>query len=303
MATRTIDRRLTASALALSALVVFTPTALFAQGNSGKSHGKSKAPSSSPLPVAASGAPGIGATPVAWVDDANLMPSGAIAIDVSASHWAGSESGETSFPVVNFSVGLTDRLQLAASVTRVVADETAGVVGGLGTTYVSGKYAAYMNNDAGIKVAVAPTLELLGTGVLSSLGPDETRAQFGIPVSLEVDRDGKRFYGSTGWFSRGVWFAGAGMGMRLTRRTGLSASFSHSWTSVDPTIATPRDRTEVSGGLAFAATPNVSLFASLGHTIATLDENGAGATMSAGVSFYVAPQRTVRQKGRRRIEN
>jgi len=301
MATRTIGNHSTASALVLSALVVFAPTALFAQGNSGKSHGKSKAPSSSPLPVAASGAPGIGATPVAWVDDANLMPSGAIAIDVSASHWAGSDTGETSFPVVNFSVGLTDRFQFAASVPRVVADETAGVVGGLGTTYVSGKYAAYMNNRTGIKVAVAPTLELLGTGVLPSLGPDETRAQFGIPVSVELDRDGKRFYGSSGWFSRGVWFAGAGAGMQLTRRTGVSASFSHSWTTVDATTVVPaRDRTELSGGLAFAATPNVSLFASVGHTIATLDENGAGATVSAGMSFYVAPQRTVRTPRRRR---
>jgi len=301
MATKTIGNHPAASALLVSALVVFTPSALFAQGNSGKSHGKSKAPSSSPLPVASSGAPGIGATPVAWVDDANLMESGAIALDISASHWAGNGSGETSFPVVNFAVGLTERFQFAASVPRVVPDDTAGVVGGLGTTYVSGKYAVYKNDGAGFKVAVAPTLELLGTGVLSSLGPDETRAQFGIPVSVELDREGRRFYVSSGWFSRGVWFAGGGLGTQLTRRTGVSASFSHSWTTVaDPTIAAPRDRTELSGGLAFAATPNVSVFASVGHTIATLDENGAGGTVSAGISFFVAPQRTVRRpRGRR----
>ena len=302
MATKTIGNHPAASALLVSALVVFTPSALFAQGNSGKSHGKSKAPSSSPLPVASSGAPGIGATPVAWVDDANLMPSGAIAIDVSATHWAGNGLGETSFPVVNFAVGLTERFQFAASVPRVVPDDTAGVIGGLGTTYVSGKYAAYMNNRTGIKVAVAPTLELLGTGVLPSLGPDETRAQLGIPVSVELDREGKRFYASSGWFSRGVWFVGGGGGTQLTRRTGVSASFSHSWTTVnDTTTALPaRDRTELSGGVAFAATPNVSLFASVGHTIATLEENGAGGTVSAGVSFYVAPQRTVRTPRRRR---
>jgi hypothetical protein len=87
-------------------------------------------------------------------------------------------------------------LQFAASVPRVVADETAGVVGGLGTTYVSGKYAAYINNRTGIKVAVAPTLELLGTGVLPSLGPDATRAQFGIPSSPhEARSEGSRVSG------------------------------------------------------------------------------------------------------------
>jgi hypothetical protein len=52
--------------------------------------------------------------------------------------------------------------------------------------------------------------------------------------------------------------------------------------------------------VAFAATSNVSLFASAGHTIATLDENGAGGTVSAGVSFFVAPQRAVRTPPRRR---
>ena len=295
------ESHFTASALMLSALVVLVPTALFAQGNSGKSKGTSKAPSSSPLPVAASGAPGIGAMPVAWVDDANLMPSGAVSIDISASHWSGADAGETSFPVINFAVGLTERLQLAASVPRIVGDEATGVVGGLGTTYVSVKYSAYVNQRTGLKVAVAPTLELLGTGVLPSLGPTETRAQLGLPVSVELDREGKRFYASSGWFSRGVWFYGAGVGTQLTRRTGVSASFSRSWTTVaDPAVTPARDRIEISGGLAFAATPNVSLFASVGHTIATLDANGAGGTVSAGVSFFVAPQRTVRTTRHRR---
>ena len=290
----------TASVLVVSALVILVPTALFAQGNSGKSKGKTNAPSTSPLPVAASGAPGIGATPVAWVDDANLMPSGAVSIDVSVSHWSGADSGETSFPVVNFAVGLTDRLQLAASVPRIVPDEATGAVGGLGTTFVSAKYAAYVNQRTGLKVAVAPTLELLGTGVLPLLGPTETRAQLGLPVSVELDRQGKRFYASSGWFSRGVWFAGGGIGTQLTRRSGVSASFSHSWTTVPDPVMPVRDRTEVSGGLAFAATANVSLFASVGHTIATLDANGAGGTVSAGVSFFVAPHRTVRTPRRRR---
>jgi hypothetical protein len=274
-----------------SALVVAFPARLAAQGHSGdKGKGHSGAPSSSPLPTAAAPPPGIGATPIAWVDDANLMPSGAMSVDVSISHWEGDGFGETSAPIVNFTVGLADRFQLAVSVPHVVADETSGVTGGIGTTYVSGKYAAYLNSR-GLKIAVAPTLELLGTGVLSSLGPDETRAQFGVPVSVEMDDGGRRLYASAGWFSRGVWFAGAGFGVQVRPRVGISGSFSRSWTGTpdDPLLGVPRDRSELSGGVAYALAPHLSVFASAGHTIATLPENGAGATLSAGMSFYIAP--------------
>jgi len=62
--TNNIEARLTASAPGLGAVVVFIPTALFPPGNSGESEGESTGPSSSPLPVASAGAPGIGATPV-----------------------------------------------------------------------------------------------------------------------------------------------------------------------------------------------------------------------------------------------
>ena len=143
-----------------------------------------------------------------------------------------------------------------------------------------------------MKLAAAPTLELLGTGVLPSLGPDETRAQVGLPVSVEVDRGARRFYAASGWFSRGVWFAGGGAGFQATRRTGASASFSRSWTSVDPVTGATRDRTELSGGLAYAVTGSMSAFASLTQTIATLPQNGAGTTLAGGVSFYVRPART-----------
>ena len=275
---------ITTGALLLSGALVVSPSTAFAK------NGKGKPPSSSPLPVAAAPPPGIGATPIPWIDDANLMPSGAMSVDLSMSRWQGDGIGETTLPVVNFAVGLSDRFQLALSVPRVVGDEAAGIAGGIGTTFVSGKYAAYVS-DSGLKVAVAPTLELLGANVLPSLGPNEKRAQFGVPVSLELDSGGRRAYFSTGWFSRGVWFAGAGLGLQVHRRVGVSASFSRSWTSVDPVLLESRDKAELSGGVGIALAPHVSVFASASHTIATSVENGAGATVSAGMSFYIPPPR------------
>jgi hypothetical protein len=288
---RTSTNPITTSTLLLSGvLVVFSASILSAQGKSNQSHGKGKPPSSSALPIAAAPPPGIGATPIPWIDDANLMPSGAMSIDVSMSRWQGDDVGETTLPVVNFAVGLTDRFQFAVSVPRIVGDEAAGVAGGIGTTFVSGKYLAYVN-ERGVKVAVAPTLELLGTNVLTSLGPDEKRAQIGLPVSLELDGGGRRAYFSSGWFSRGVWFAGAGLGLQVRPRVGVSASFSRSWTSAsaDPALGVSRDKAEFSGGVGVALAPHVSVFASAAHTVATSPENGAGATVSAGMSFYIPP--------------
>jgi len=298
---RATDNSIAAGALLLSgALVVFLPGQLAAQGhgNGNQGHGHGTTPSSSPLPGATAPPPGIGATPIPWIDDANLMPSGAIALDVSMSHWRGDGISETTMPVVNLAVGLAERFQFALSVPHVLGDAAAGVAGGLGTTFVSGKYAAFAS-ERGVKIAVAPTLEILGTGVLSALGPDEARTQFGVPVSLEIDGDGRRVYFSSGWFSRGVWFAGAGVGLQVQRRVGVSGSFSRSWTSTpDGTLGLARDRAEFSGGVAVALASHVSLFGAASQTIATAPENGSGATISAGMSFYIAPARPARP-GRR----
>ena len=295
MASTTTNRVMTSALLLSGALVVFLPATALAKNGNGK--GKGAPPSSSALPVAAAPPPGIGATPIPWIDDANLMPSGAMSIDLSMSRWMGDGISETTLPVVNFAVGLTDRFQFAVSVPRVVADEASGVAGGIGTTFVSGKYLAYVN-DRGVKVAVAPTLELLGTNVLTSLGPDEKRAQVGLPVSLELDSGGRRAYFSSGWFSRGVWFAGAGLGLQVRPRIGVSASFSRSWTSApaDPALAPAesRDKAEFSGGVGVALAPHVSVFAAVAHTIATSADNGAGATVSAGMSFYIPPHAGLR---------
>jgi hypothetical protein len=60
-----------------------------------------------------------------------------------------------------------------------------------------------------------------------------------------------------------------------------------SWTSAlaaDEPIGL-RDRNELSGSALYAITPSIGVFGSIGHTIATSDANGAGATFAAGVSL------------------
>jgi hypothetical protein len=139
-----------------------------------------------------------------------------------------------------------------------------------------------------VKVAVSPMIEILGEGAVQALPAGESRLQFGLPVSLELTQGAARVFASTGFFSRGAWFAGGGVGFEATPRVGVSAAFTRSWARADVSGVT-RDRRELSGGVAYSATPRLAVFGSLGHTIATTDENGAGATVAAGVTFLLAP--------------
>jgi hypothetical protein len=115
-----------------------------------------------------------------------------------------------------------------------------------------------------------------------------------LPVSVEIDREVIRIYGSSGYFSPGVWYAGAGIGRSLTKRLGVSMSFSRAWTdqgTLTPgtaAIAGPR-RNDLSGGASYDLTPNLAVFGSLGRTLATAAGNGAGTTVSFGLSLTAGP--------------
>jgi hypothetical protein len=131
---------------------------------------------------------------------------------------------------------------------------------------------------------------MLGSGVLQSLEPGARRVQFGLPVSAELDRGALRLFAGGGYFSGGVWFSGVGGGIRVTPKVFLSGSFSRAWRRADvPDVPSDRDRNEISGSAAYAVTPRISVFGSLGRTIATLDENGAGTTLGCGVSWFFKP--------------
>lgn len=189
--------------------------------------------------------------------------------------------GETIVPVVDAAIGLTPRVQVSASVPRVA--------GGVGTTFFSAKIAAFSDAARGLKVAVAPTLEVLSESAALAGPAGQSRTQWGLPVGVELDRERGRIYGSTGYFSPGIWYAGAGFGKPVSDRAGVSVSFSHAWagTGTAPTSA-PR-RNEISGGGSFDINPNLSVFGSLGRTIGLAAEDGAGTTISVGLSLGAGP--------------
>jgi hypothetical protein len=288
-------RALVMAAGVVVALAVTVPASAQGRGgggNGGSSPGaprKPTPPAQSALPSSNLAAPTTtAAVPFAWIDDASMLQPGAVALAVSAFRWQGTGASEVDAPVVSVSVGAARRLQLGASIPHVVDNADAGVVGGLGTTYVSGKIGVLTGDR--VKVAVAPTVQILGNGALQAFVAGERRTQFGVPVSLEGDSGVVRVFASGGGFSPGIWFAGGGVGMRATSHVALSGSFSRAWASGSTNTLVESRRHELSGTLAYSPTPQVSLFGSVGRTISTTDENGAGTTVSGGVVFVIEPK-------------
>jgi hypothetical protein len=254
-------------------------------GNSGSAPGRNRGvPSSNVSPATATGV-----VPFAWIDDASMLNQGAVALSISAFRWSGSGVSEVDLPIVGVSVGAAPRFQIGASIPNVIDNPDAGVVGGLGTTYISGKIGLLTGNM--VKLAAAPTLQILGDGALQSFTAGERRTQFGLPVSIEGDSGIVRVFASGGGFSPGIWFAGGGVGVSATSQVSVSGSFSRAWTNASETTVAGSSRQELSGTVAYSPTSQFTVFGSVGHTVATTDANGAGATVSGGMVFVVSPKR------------
>lgn len=288
-------RALFLTASVVAALAVAVPAS--AQGKSGSAPGQAKkgsgsAPSSTSLPAPATTVTGssplstaTGASPLSWVDDASLLEPGSAMLTVSGMRWTGSGLSEVDFPIVDAAIGLTRRVQFSATVPRISGNETAGIVGGLGTSYFSAKIA--LLTDEKVRVAVSPLVEVLGTSAVQALPEGDSRYQVGVPFSVEAGSGRMRVFGAAGFFTRGAWFAGGGTGIQLSPRTGASVSFTRSW--AESVEGLRRDRNELSGGVSYFVTDQVAVSGSMGHTIATTAENGAGLSIGGGVTFILSP--------------
>jgi hypothetical protein len=285
-----MTRRYAAIVAAALATLLAGPPA-FAQGKSGK-NGQGKkgqgTPNQSVLPPS-SGLPASGAaSPFAWVDGASLIAPGTVWLGLSMVRWQGGGLSETSVPVVDSAIGLTPRVQLGATVPRVLgSSDPDGAPGGLGTTFFSAKIGVVGDDTRNFRIAVSPTLEILSRASMLGAATDQSRTQWGLPVSVDFDHQGTRFYGSSGYFSPGVWYLGGGAARQLTDRVAVTASLSRAWsssTSLDPTAPGPK-RHDLSGGASLDLTKHVGVFASIGRTLGTAAENGAGTTLALGVSL------------------
>jgi hypothetical protein len=235
--------------------------------------------------------PAPGASPLAWLDDASLLAPGSASLTFGTSFWSGTDLSEVNFPIIDAAVGLTPRVQIGATVPHIIASaDGTGPVGGLGTSYFSVKI-ALPTPGASVKLAVSPLLEILGASAVQALAPGDSRAQIGLPVSAELVQGPARLFASTGFFTQGVWFGGGGVSVQVTPKVGTSLAFTRSWAG-DSTTGVSRDRQELSGAASYAVKPQIAVYGALGRTIGTTDDNGAGTTISGGVSVLLDARTT-----------
>src|SRR5262249_52999627 len=182
-------------------LVIGAP--VYGQGQSQQSHGNGRGhgtPNESILvtPTIVSGSTG-GFAPFAWMDNATLMTPGSMWLGVSMARWQGTDASQLSFPVIDAAAGLMPRVQLGASLPRVAGSADPATAGaGLGTSFFSAKIGILPENRHGVKVAVVPTVEILSAAAMQFAPVEQNRTQWGLPVSVGLDRGRLSFYTSAG---------------------------------------------------------------------------------------------------------
>ena len=133
-------------------------------------------------------------------------------------------------------------------------------------------------------MALVPLVQVLSAE--PALG--ESRVSWGLPVAIEVQRSGWRMYGSTGYFSRGSLFASAAVELPLAERAWITGTLtqSHS-TKADAgadALGLPSNRTDISGGVTWAAANRIALFGSVGRTLSRSHPTDTHLFVNGGVA-------------------
>ena len=185
-------------------------------------------------------------------------------------------------------IGVTDRLQVSASVPFYNVRYDGGTTRGLDDVYLGAKYTLVdpTLTVSEFGVAISPVVEVLSSG-----SPDD-RTHFAIPVSVELRRAPFRVYGSAGYFTRGSVFTGgafewsAPSGMVFTGV--LTQSYSIKADPVLDGLLVGRRRADVMGSAAYPLGAATAAYVSVGRSITTPDGSDTSLALSGGVSIRFA---------------
>jgi hypothetical protein len=222
-----------------------------------------------------------------WLDDASIAPPGNGTVNVSFGYYRTPLFHELDMPVVDGGVGLTPRVQFGFSVPYYhVTEPGLAAVHGLGDLYLNAKIQlrSPAEQKNGVGFAVIPVLEILNNAL-----PDQSRVNWALPASVEVQRSAWRAFFSGGYFSRGSVFGSGAVELTVAPRAWMTVSGTSSYsTKIDPAaqaLGLTRQRTDMSVGLSYGATDTIVLFGSLGRTLSHQDANAGAVIVSGGASF------------------
>jgi hypothetical protein len=228
-----------------------------------------------------------------WLDDATTAAPGAGYASIGTSYWRGSNANQIDAPILGVTYGITNRAQLSATVPFYRARYEGFSGSGLDNVYISGKIAVIDPNagDGRFGVAVGAVAE-----ILSSDFADASRMHWAVPLSLELRGGAVRLYGSTGYFSRGAFFAGGAFEWTIPAGTSLTGSLAHSASINGVTAATTAtvqraSLREASLLVSHPVSSIASVYVAGSRTFSGTWIDGAS-SMSGGFSFRFASPRT-----------
>jgi len=220
-----------------------------------------------------------------WLDDASASGRGEGYTSIAAGYWRMLGSSQTNVPMLGAGIGVSDRMQVSASVPFYHATFDGGSASGIDDVYLGAKYTlidpTLTLSEFGL--AISPTVEVLSPG-----NPDG-RVHFAIPVNLELRRQPFRVYGSAGLFSRGSFFSGAALewssplGMVMTGS--LTQSYSLKEDVVLDSMGISRRRMDVSFGVAHPMGVSAATFVNVGRSLTSVEQGGTSLALSGGVSL------------------
>jgi len=226
----------------------------------------------------------------AWLDDAETLGAGEVAVGLSAGRSESLDGGETDAPVFFGAFGVAKRVHLSASLAYYRANYDDGYASnGLGNTYLACKVKLLDPATHTVGLAVGPVLEILSEASLSDETLGLSRVNWALPVSLQAGRGRIRALASAGYFSRGAVFVAAGVERSVSERVALTGALSYMRaTRVRETsdlAGLSRSRVDLTAGALAALSPRVSVSGALGRTVSSLDQNGAKLLASVSVSY------------------
>jgi hypothetical protein len=234
-----------------------------------------------------------------WVDDASVPAEGGVRAGVGVGYWRTTGGSQTDAPMLDVSYGVTDRVQLSASVPFYHANYSDWTGRGVDDIYVATKIAV-IDPDVGDRrggLAITPVLE-----ILSVEDDSGGRLHWALPISAEVRSGAVRVYGSAGYFSRGAVFAGGAFEWSAAKTTTITLSLSESTSlqrdAAAGTASIPRagrHRVDLAVGVAKTITSTMAGFVSVGRSLTSIEAGGTSLGLMAGLGWSFAPNRVTAQ--------
>ena len=227
-----------------------------------------------------------------WLDDASTVAPGQGQMSIGVGHWRMAGGSQTNFPMLGVGMGVTDRVQMSASVPFYRASYDGAVARGMDDVYLSAKVnlvdPTLTLNEFGL--SVSPVMEIL------SAGAPDGRVHFAIPVNLEVRRAPMRVYGSAGYFTRGAMFSGAAVEWSGSRGLTLTGVLTQSYSiKEDPTLdglGVSARHADVSASVAYPV-KTAAVYASVGRSLNSVETGGTNLSLSGGIAMSFTSTRAI----------